>query len=323
MNVVFDTLRDKLRRRQVVGPYNVALETAKLFLIVVRGSRWQTKETLIQTVQEKGAQLSLAQPHELAVGNITTRIVNLIREEDVGLRGMEQDENGRDPNEHRDNLKNNVMDAIRELMDEIENASANIAGQALEHIHSNEIIMTMGHSPAVLLFLQSAAKLRKFQVIVCETAPTYSGHQTALALSQSGIDTTLISDGSIFAVMSRVNKVILGTHAVLANGGVVAATGSHVVAAAAKHHSTPVVVLTELYKMSGEFPFDTEGYSQLMNPDTVFAFEEDGDMIDKIDAINPTFDFVGPDLVALFITNIGAHPPSYVSRLIYEDSREQ
>ena len=35
----------------------------------------------------------------------------------------------------------------------------------------------------------------------------------ALSLSQSGIDTTVISDSAIFAVMSRVNKVIMGTHA--------------------------------------------------------------------------------------------------------------
>ena len=35
----------------------------------------------------------------------------------------------------------------------------------------------------------------------------------ALDLSQSGIDTTLVADSAIFAVMSRVNKVILGTRA--------------------------------------------------------------------------------------------------------------
>ena len=41
----------------------------------------------------------------------------------------------------------------------------------------------------------------------------YLGHEMALSLSQSGIDTTVISDSAIFAVMSRVNKVIMGTHA--------------------------------------------------------------------------------------------------------------
>ncbi|KAJ3284015.1 Translation initiation factor eIF-2B subunit beta [Rhizoclosmatium sp. JEL0117] len=318
MNVVVDALRDKLRRRQVVGPFKVAIETAKVFLIVVRGSRWSTKEELIEIVAEKGRVLTQAQPNELAVGNITDRVIGLIREEHTALVNSGQE---LDANEYRDSLKTNVMDAIKELMDETESATTNIASRALEHIHSNEIIMTLGRSPAVEMFLKEASKLRKFQVIVAETSPGYDGQQMALSLSQSGIDTTLISDGSIFAVMSRVNKVILGTHAVLANGGLVAIAGTHVVAAAAKHHSTPVVVLMELYKMSSQFPFDADSYNQLVNPDTVFGFD-DGNMIDKVDIINPSFDFVVPDLVNLFITNIGAHPPSYVSRMIYEDSRE-
>jgi translation initiation factor eIF-2B subunit beta len=35
----------------------------------------------------------------------------------------------------------------------------------------------------------------------------------ALELSNAGIETTVIPDSAVFAVMSRVNKVILGTHA--------------------------------------------------------------------------------------------------------------
>jgi translation initiation factor 2B subunit (eIF-2B alpha/beta/delta family) len=35
----------------------------------------------------------------------------------------------------------------------------------------------------------------------------------ALSLSKAGIDTTVIADSAIFAVMPRVNKVVLGAHA--------------------------------------------------------------------------------------------------------------
>lgn len=35
----------------------------------------------------------------------------------------------------------------------------------------------------------------------------------AVELSKAGIETTVIPDSAVFAVMSRVNKVILGTHA--------------------------------------------------------------------------------------------------------------
>lgn len=35
----------------------------------------------------------------------------------------------------------------------------------------------------------------------------------AASLASAGIDTTVITDSAIYAVMSRVNKVILGAHA--------------------------------------------------------------------------------------------------------------
>ena len=47
----------------------------------------------------------------------------------------------------------------------------NIVQQALQHIHSNEIIMTIGKSSSVEAFLKKAATERKFEVIVAEAAP--------------------------------------------------------------------------------------------------------------------------------------------------------
>lgn len=41
----------------------------------------------------------------------------------------------------------------------------------------------------------------------------------AKKLANANIETTLITDSAVFAIMSRVNKVIIGTHTVLANGG--------------------------------------------------------------------------------------------------------
>ena len=40
-----------------------------------------------------------------------------------------------------------------------------------------------------------------------------------MSLAKSGIETTVINDSAVFAIMSRVNKVIIGTHTVMANGG--------------------------------------------------------------------------------------------------------
>lgn len=68
-------------------------------------------------------------------------------------------------------LKASIIDHIVEFEGELEISGENIAAQASEHIHSNEIIMTLGKSFAVEAFLKSAAKTRKFEVIVAECAP--------------------------------------------------------------------------------------------------------------------------------------------------------
>lgn len=69
---------------------------------------------------------------------------------------------------------------------------------------------------------------------------TLKGQKLAAELAQAGISTTLIPDTAVFAMMSRVNQVVIGTHSVMANGGLKAVCGTQNLALAAKHHSVPV-----------------------------------------------------------------------------------
>jgi hypothetical protein len=47
----------------------------------------------------------------------------------------------------------------------------------------------------------------KPQVVVAEAAPRYDGHTMARQLADAGVQTTLIADSAVFAMMARVNKV--------------------------------------------------------------------------------------------------------------------
>ena len=108
-------------------------------------------------------------------------------------------------------LKERVFEIIEELLIELETSCEEISKQAIEHIHANEIILTIGRSRTVEKFLKYAAKTRKFEVIVAEAAPGFSGHQMATSLAKAKISTTVITDSAIFAMMARVNKVISRT----------------------------------------------------------------------------------------------------------------
>ncbi|CEP18603.1 hypothetical protein [Parasitella parasitica] len=217
------------------------------------------------------------------------------------------------------NLKPLIIQEINdEVIADLESVYKGIADQATDFIHANEVIMTIGKSRTVEEFLIKAALKRKFQVLVAETSPTYQGHEMARTLAAAGIDTTVISDSAIFAAMPRVNKVVLGSHAVLANGGLVAVTGSHLLAAAAKHHSTPVLVCAALYKLSPLFAYDSDTFNVTVSPHSALHYQE-GSITDKVTVSNPYYDYVEPKLVSLFIHNLGSAPPTYVYRLINDN----
>ena len=213
-----------------------------------------------------------------------------------------------------------LLDGINELMEELENLLIPIAEQALEHIHANEVILTYGRSRTVEEFLKEAArKKREFKVIVAETAPLFEGQAMARALSMAGIDTTVITDSAVFAMMARVNKVLIPAHAVLANGGLIVRSGGHMIAVAAAHHAVPMVCLAGLFKLSPQYAHDQDTFNELNSPSQVMRFEEgDSAMTEQVDVVNPGYDYVAPELVDLYVTNIGGHQPSYIYRLLAE-----
>ena len=57
-----------------------------------------------------------------------------------------------------------VLEVLNELIDEMDLAEEAIVASALQHIHSNEVIMTFGLSQTTLKFLMRAAERRTFQV---------------------------------------------------------------------------------------------------------------------------------------------------------------
>ena len=64
-------------------------------------------------------------------------------------------------------------------------------------------------------------------MLVCETAPSFTGHQTTKIMQEAGINVNLITDSSVYALMSRVDKVIISSHAIMANGGLIAHAGAY------------------------------------------------------------------------------------------------
>jgi len=330
-----DGFMDKLKHGKLSeqGSFAIASSTLSILRLLIEDSSWKSAQDLMASVRQEGrglisrcGQTSVSS----IVGNMVRRVLKLIREESsnsedhsdqVDSLRMNVAANVRcDSLRPIPELKNRLLEGFEELNTELEVASEEIAEQALQHIHANEVILTLGKSKTVEQFLISAAdKGRKFQVIVAECAPNYQGQMLARSLAAAKIQTTLIPDSAVFAVMSRVNKVIIGTHRVLANGGLKAITGTNIVALAAKHYSVPIIVCASMHKLTPKHcsSADNEAFSQFASPqDSLRGL--DGQIISKVDAYNPIFEYVPPELVTLFISNMGGNAPSYVYRLLSE-----
>ena len=220
-------------------------------------------------------------------------------------------------------FKAEVLEGIQEILEELNQADDQIAGYALEHVHSNEVILIVSFSITVQKFLLKAATKRRFTVIYAEGYPNdhEATHASVVdqekvgidqksgiealtkALTAAGITVILIPDSAVFALMSQVNKVIIGARAVLANGCVVAAAGSRAIATAAHKHSSPVVVLCAIYQLSSLYPLDPDVIMENEDPSKIISFD-DGDLLDKIDVNNPMLDYIPAELVDLYVTNL-------------------
>ena len=219
-------------------------------------------------------------------------------------------------------LRAEVVEGILEILEELKQVDEQIAGYALEHIHSNEIILTHTSSETIQKFLLKAATKRKFTVLFAETFPNDSeatadvltGEKGASAsgsgserfqktLTSAGVTVILVPDSAVFAVMSRVNKVILDTHVVMGNGGLVALAGAKQIAQTAKLHRTPVVVLSGVFKLSPVYPFDINVFLEDGDPSKIFD-SHDKDLAEKVEVSNPLFDYVPANLIHIYITNL-------------------
>ena len=72
-----------------------------------------------------------------------------------------------------------------------------------------------------------------------------------------------------------------------------------------------------MYKMTPQYPFDFLTFNEMLAPQEIFTLGET-DRKENIEVIVPAFDYVPPELVSLYITNLGGQTPQYIYRIFTE-----
>ena len=109
-------------------------------------------------------------------------------------------------------------------------------------ITDDDVILTYGYSSLVLnILLQAKRAFQNMHVIVCDSRPKQKGKLMLEQLIKHNIACTYVLINGVSFIMNRVTKVILGAHALLANGYVMSPIGSSQIALVAKSFNVPVV----------------------------------------------------------------------------------
>lgn len=316
-----------------------------MLMRVISAVRWTNPYDLIAVIRKVGIILEGARPTDVIPGNIVRRVLALIRDEIdtenntdstpmmssmFSLLSTNQLSTKKNQQIHSkkqsSDMRSIIIQGIKDLVDEISNVKGELESMASDLIHENEILLcATPTSDTVLQFLIKARVKRKFTVLVTESYPNdlLDAQRFVKSLAENRIEAVLIPDSTIFAVMSRVGKVILGANAVYANGGALSNAGVANVVECAKEHKTPVFAVAGLFKISPKYPFNREDLIEVGNSGKVLNYD-DYSLMQNVDVVtNPLADYVPPEHIDIYITNIGGFAPSFIYRIVLDNYKTE
>ena len=103
----------------------------------------------------------------------------------------------------------------------------------------------------------------------------------------------------------------------MANGGLISYNGVYNVCLCAHMYSIPVLVVAGAFKLTPMYPFGHETFNEYISPDKIFSTKCDFDL-GNIKFNTPAYDYVPPELIGIYLTNLGSQNPAYIYRLFSE-----
>ncbi|XP_034121471.1 translation initiation factor eIF-2B subunit delta isoform X1 [Drosophila guanche] len=199
------------------------------------------------------------------------------------------------------------------IENQIGKAAQAISSSLQEKITDGDVLLTFGCS-SLIQFICEEAKRRQvaFRVIVVDSRPTCEGQEMLRRLHAHGIPCTYVLINAVGYVMAEATKVLLGAHALLANGYVMARTGTAQVALVANTHNVPVLVCCETHKFSERFQTDAIVYNELSDPNELVRDDKcclkNWASKAHLTPLNLNYDITPPELVSAVVTEVAILP---------------
>ncbi|XP_060107252.1 translation initiation factor eIF-2B subunit delta [Heteronotia binoei] len=261
--------------------------------------------------------LNQCRPLSASMGNA----IKFLKKEISGLPGNMREE------EAKGVLQDTIDKYVRE---KIVLAAAAISKSAFEKINDGDVILVYGCSSLVSRTLCDAhAKGRAFRVVVVDSRPRLEGRETLHRLVKQGVRCSYVLINAISYVLPEVSKVLLGAHALLANGSVMSRMGTSQIALISKAHNVPVLVCCETYKFCDRVQTDSFVSNELDDPDDLIVPHRgriplaDWQDSKSLRLLNLVYDVTPMELVDLVITDLGMIPCTSVPVVLRVKNVEQ
>ncbi|GIQ79413.1 initiation factor 2B-related [Kipferlia bialata] len=362
----FASLFLRLQRDAFTTSKEVALQTVAFLRHLIRVSRVKLIVLLLEVVKQTGHALQSAAPHTVIVGNVCLSVLLRLKEEYDVMEGSDtplvlnptlRDRFDIASSKRKDNFQRLDLDAKAQMVEACDTFSETIRSEArdiakysLEHIHSDDIVLTVGYSEVVAEFLRFAAKTRRFTVVVCERAPFYDGHAMVRALTNPAggapvrpkgkgsvrhpnqanaepeaekMSVVLIPDATSYAFMARVTKVIVQPECVFLNGDLFCKAGAAVIASAAMANCVPVVALSGSYRLSPGLA-DPARLVSFAPPELLLSGHAGVDSHGGMNPLVPLNDIVNASVCKVVVTQFGGIAAQHAFRVVQQqyDARD-
>ncbi|TIC71026.1 kinase-like protein [Wallemia mellicola] len=177
-------------------------------------------------------------------------------------------------------------------------------------------ILVYARSSIVEKTLIEAKKAGKMlSVIIVDSKPLNEGKNLLTRLTDMGVECTYAHLSALPSLLPNINMTLLGAHAILANGALYSRVGNASVALLSKVHNVPVYALAESYKFVDRMMLDSITTNEISPPD-LFELDVNG-LGQNVRQESLLYDVTPPKLLEAIISEVGIHPPSSVSGLMF------
>ncbi|MBN1370094.1 MAG: translation initiation factor eIF-2B [Dehalococcoidaceae bacterium] len=290
---------ERIKKDSRHGAGEIARMAARVFLHDAEKSRLRKLDKYLLRRKEIGKRLIEARPAMSAIYNTVNQVLNELPDDSSSATAAQ--------------ARQLTVNKARSIIQTSLEANKQIAHYGSEIIHDRDRIFTHSLSETVYALIREAFSTKpNITVVISPGGDFRAGITLANRLAADGIAVTFIEDAAVGLYIEYTSKVVVGADRILADGRVINATGTSMLAMAAQYAQIPFYVACEKLKFdarqnTGELDLeprrlDYSGSRLKPSPDVKLR--------------SYTFDITPRELVKGYITETGIMQPEEIVSLM-------